>query len=153
MRSGQCLVVRNNPGVKVIRPMGAQFLACWSATGAPDYLIVSGGQAALVDAKLQSKGSRWQFSKLHDHQAATFSRMVDQGGRAGVLLRFEASRTTCLLMWDQLGPRWKNWWELSRVGRAPQGSASLSLQEAIAISAWTGPGVEYLRPLFAHPQT
>lgn len=95
----------------------------------PDYLVVAGGVAYLLDAK-SSSTARWPLDNLQPHQSAAFGRWEEQGPAfvAGVVLLL-GDRSAWWLPWRALAPRWRQ--HAGRVllpgGRAAPGSASLDV--------------------------
>jgi len=136
---GRALVFRLGPPVRLLSAPGRSGIATVRVLGRgpPDYAVYSSGSAFVFDAK-ECHQRRWPLAKLHAHQAEAFAGCARQGIGAYVLLRMAAR--TVLLPWSALGPVWQRWHE----GSAGRGEASLSLEEAMGLSAWSSGSIDYL---------
>lgn len=132
---GQAVVLRTPPPVKVLGKIDGvgRFLACFTATGPPDYLGLAGGLGIAAEAK-ECSVPRWSLAGLPVHQAQVLDAWQTQGGVAVVLLHYLPRQQGLVLPWDRLGRRWHTW-QLTKQqpGRAPPGVASLAWDDLQAI--------------------
>lgn len=129
-RQGRASVIRTPPAMRILRAAGGpgQFVCVFDGEGPPDLFVMAGGVAIVADAK-DCASDRWALEHLPKHQADRFDAHERQGGTAGVILRMEGA--VYWLPWATLGPRWHA--HADRVGRAPNGSASLSVKDCDTI--------------------
>ena len=127
-----------------IRPLTSpgpdgSFRAAWSAAGPPDYLVIA-GRTLLVEAK-QTKEARWKFGLLKPYQADQLTAAAEHGAIGVLVVRYmqPGTRRTCALLWRDLEPVWRAWYD-----EKPKARASLNYEEAALLACWTGAGVDYL---------
>ena len=105
----------------------------------PDFLAVcQDGTAVFVECK-EHAGSRWDLIKLEAHQADHLSALP---GSLVVVRWTEAPTLTVALPWALLGPLWRE--HAGRSGKAAQGTASLTRQQAFELGTEVGTGAQAL---------
>ena len=105
----------------------------------PDFLAVcQDGTAVFVEAKEHAR-ERWPLEALEAHQAEALSALP---GSLVVVRWTESPPLTVALPWALLGPLWRE--HAGRSGKAAQGTASLTRQQAFELGTEVGTGAQAL---------
>ena len=105
----------------------------------PDFLVVlQDGSAVYAEAK-ETARDRYPLEMVQPHQASDLSALPG----SLVVVRFtEAPPLTVALPWAALGPLWRE--HAGRSGRAPQGAASLTRDQALELGREVTTGAQAL---------
>ncbi len=134
---------KNHPGFKKV---GARWIPDPKQRGAPDFLCSRAGKVVLFDAK-NCASERWpvcldigdgEWQGLQPHQHTAMRRMVEAGGRAGVLLGLPTGRYW--VDFAVVGPVWSAWWNEAKEVREVR---YLSARDGIRLD-----GCDWVRAVF-----
>ena len=105
----------------------------------PDFLAVcQDGTAVYLEVK-EHAGPRWDLIKLEAHQAEALSALP---GSLVVVRWTESPPLTVALPWAALGPLWRE--HAGRTGKAAQGTASLTREQALVLGREVTTGAQAL---------
>jgi hypothetical protein len=105
----------------------------------PDFLaVLQDGSSVFVECK-ETAEVRWPLGKLEPHQAEALSALP---GSLVVVRWTESPPLTVALPWAALGPLWRE--HAGRSGKAAQGTASLTREQALELGREVGTGAQAL---------
>jgi len=137
---GRAVYIRTPPPVSIIKSVGrGQFLSCFRSSGPPDYVICTPQTTFMAEAKECSQ-KRWPIENVKPHQAEHFDRLESiDAGHGLILLRHRPTHACFAILWRDLRPRWEAVMHArSTVGRAPQGTASLTPEDMAELAVSVG---------------
>jgi len=144
-RTDQAYVYKQHPEVLVTKQVGASFQGRWSGKGQPDYAGLFDGLFFGMEAKSTQSG-KLTWAALRGHQAYQLDQIVRHHGVAFVAVLDAPNHMGLLIPWARIRQAWfadRVHWEGERVKpaasrtRAPNGSASMSVQDLRARAIWT----------------
>ncbi len=129
-RSGVAYPIRTPETMTRLGSLGKGRWECVaSSKGPPDYVVCYQGRGILLEAK-HTRDDRLKLSLLRVHQAQHLEAWQRHGGVSGLLVSIQG--LSLAVPWTWYGPRWRAWH--TDPGRAPQGTASLTVDELRAHS-------------------
>ena len=120
-------LARTSEPTKVVKARGTLTRVAVGA-GVADFHGGVHGRLVVMEAK-STREDRWPLKALTDEQARGLDAAMAAGCRAGVILRYDATRRVVWLPWGALGPAWRRW----SAGMAERGAASLAWDDALGI--------------------
>lgn len=105
---------------------------CVPAPGVVDFIGIARRKPVAFDCKEVSRGLRFPFSRLPEHQFRFLERWHEQGGIAFLLIAFWRVGKICIVPFDTVATPYREW-------QARKGRASLRFEELHAIN-----GIDWL---------